>query len=381
MSYIIHSREDCGYCTKAKALLKQEGFSYTEVYQPEGKVPQIHNSVQGYIGGFDELEKLLGKLKLTPNCFKEQEAYVVEYPWALEAAEAQQDISWTPKEIEVSKDIQDILVNMTPAESYGVTYQLKLFTLYERMAGTSYWGDKIVKMFPKPACIERMATQFAQTENCVHAPFYNNLNAALNLDNEEFYLSYKKDPVLSSRMEFIGSMIGHSNPLVSIGAFSMVEGCILYTTFAYLLHFQSAGKNLLKNVCSGVKFSVRDENLHSEAGARLFKTVAHETGEPLPTEELYEVGRKIIEHEDAIIEHVFSQGEVEGINARQLKVFARHRVNLCLQQLGLEPIFDESHNVIKEWFYQGINSVQLHDFFVGVGSEYNRDWNEKRFTW
>ena len=37
--------------------------------------------------------------------------------------------------------------------------------------------------------------------------------------------------------------------------------------------------------------------------------------------------------------------------------------------------------MIKEWFYQGINSVQLHDFFVGVGNEYNRDWNEKRFTW
>lgn len=310
-----------------------------------------------------------------------QEAYVVEYPWALEAAEKQQDISWTPKEIDVTKDIQDILVNMTPAEAYGVKYQLKLFTLYERMAGTSYWGRKVIDMFPKPACIERMATQFAQTENCVHAPFYNNLNAALNLDTEEFYLSYKKDPVLSSRMEFIGKAIADTDPLVSIGAFSMVEGTILYTTFAYLLHFQSAGKNKLKNVCSGVKFSVRDENLHSEAGAMLYKTYLNESKRKAPSGILMRLAKTIIEHEDAIIDHVFSKGEVEGITSRQLKVFARHRVNLCLQQLNEPPIADESNNVIKEWFYDGINAVQLHDFFVGVGNEYNRDWNEKRFIW
>tara|TARA_R110002096_G_scaffold318440_1_gene512793 strand:+ start:189 stop:1145 length:957 start_codon:yes stop_codon:yes gene_type:complete len=318
---------------------------------------------------------------MTPNMCIDKGAYVVEYPWALDAAEQQQDISWTPKEIDVSKDIQDILVNMTEAESYGVKYQLKLFTLYERMAGTSYWGKRVVEMFPKPACIERMATQFAQTENCVHAPFYNNLNAALNLDTEEFYLSYKQDPVLSSRMQFIGEAIANSDPLVSMGAFSMVEGTILYTTFAYLLHFQSAGKNKLKNVCSGVKFSVRDENLHSEAGALMYKTYLHESLRKPPTLELIKVARTIIEHEDAIIDHVFSKGEIEGINARQLKVFARHRVNLCLNQLGIPSEFDESNNVIKEWFYDGINAVQLHDFFVGVGNEYNRDWAEKKFTW
>ena len=318
---------------------------------------------------------------MTPNITIPQEAYVVEYPFALEAAEKQQDISWTPKEIDVSKDIQDILVNMTEAESYGVKYQLKLFTLYERLAGTDYWGRRVPDMFPKPACIERMAFQFAQTENCVHAPFYNNLNAALNLDTEEFYLSYKQDPVLSDRMAFIGKAIGNVDPLVSMGAFSMVEGTILYTTFAYLSHFQSAGKNKLKNVCSGVKFSVRDENLHSEAGALLYKTYLHETGRDAPTLELVQVARTIVEHEDAIIDHVFSKGTVEGITAEQLKTFARHRVNLCLNQLGIPSEFDESNNVIKEWFYDGINAVQLHDFFVGVGSEYNRDWNERNFIW
>ena len=182
-------------------------------------------------------------------------------------------------------------------------------------------------------------------------------------------------------MEFIGKAIADEDPLVSMGTFSMVEGTILYTTFAYLLHFQSAGKNKLKNVCAGVKFSVRDENLHSEAGAMMYKQYLHESGREAPEAQLIQVAHQIIEHEDAIIDHVFSMGEIDGINERQLKVFARHRVNLCLNQIGIKSQFDESNNVIKEWFYDGINAVQLHDFFVGVGNEYNRDWAEKKFTW
>ncbi len=316
---------------------------------------------------------------------KSTEGYVVLYPWALEAAEKQQDILWTPKEIEVSKDIQDIKVNMTKSESYAVTYLLKLFTLYEKMASTSYWGRRVIDEYDAPACIERMAMTFAFVEDAVHAPFYNNLNAALNLDTEEFYNEYKQDKVLSDRMRFIGDMINHGDPVVSHAAFSMVEGSILYSSFAFLLHFQSAGKNLLKNVCAGVKFSVRDENLHSEAGALLTKTRVQENNKGKYTDyqlkEIYHCALKIVEHEDMIIDRMIPQDDVEGISKDSLKVFVRHRVNLCLQQLGLLPEFDEQRNVVKEWFYRGINSVQLGDFFVGVGNEYNRDWGEKKFVW
>ncbi len=317
---------------------------------------------------------------LTPT-----EGYVVQYPWALKAAETQQDILWTPKEIDVSKDVQDIKVNMTPSESFAVTYMLRLFTLYEKLAGTSYWGRRIMDLYKKPACIERMAMTFAFTEEAVHAPFYNNLNAALNLDTEEFYESYKEDTVLSARMAFIGSMISHEDPVVSHAVFSMVEGSILYSSFAFFLHFQSAGKNKLKNVCSGIKFSVRDENLHSEAGAALTKTYLQEYqgGNYTYLQEvaIKQAAKEIVTHEDAILERAIPDDDIEGISVQALKTFVRHRVNLCLQQVGLEPMFDESNNVIKDWFYDGINSVQLHDFFVGVGNEYNRNWSEKKFVW
>lgn len=312
--------------------------------------------------------------------FTPQEAYVFKYDWAVELAERQQDIFWTEKEINVDKDIQDIRVNMTASERHGVTTTLKLFTLYELKAGVDYWGCRVMNMIQKP-CIQRLASTISFTEMGIHAPFYNKLNEALNLNTEEFYLSYKEDPVLKSRMDFVVDCVKHEDPLVSIGAFSMVEGAVLYSAFAFLMHFQSAGKNKLMNVCRGIKFSVKDENIHAIAGAALAKQVSLETGRSMPKDELYRVAKQIQEHEYVILDMLFSEGPMEGITKEQMKTFVNHRLNVCLNELGLPSIFDESNNVIKEWFYDGINSIDLHDFFTGVGNEYNKDWSEKAFNW
>ncbi len=272
---------------------------------------------------------------------------------------------------------------MTESERHGVITTLKLFTLYELKAGVDYWGGKIMEMCPRP-CLQRLASTISFTEQGVHAPFYNKLNEALNLNTDEFYLSYKEDPVLAERMEFVGGIIGSEDPLVSVGAFSMVEGAVLYSAFAFLMSFQSAGSNKLNNVCRGIKFSVRDENLHALAGAALFKQIGMETGregDPEVAAKLIEVARKVQEHEHLIIDKIFEKGEMASISSENMKTFVNHRLNLCLENLGIKPQFNEDHNPIKEWFYDGINAVQLHDFFNGVGNEYNRDWDETRFTW
>jgi ribonucleoside-diphosphate reductase beta chain len=78
---------------------------------------------------------------------------------------------------------------------------------------------------------------------------------------------------------------------------------------------------------------------------------------------------------------VFEKGEMEGITADQMKSFTKSRVNICLEQLGLKPIFHITDMVISDWFYDNINTVQLNDIFTGVGSSYNRNWNEVSFTW
>jgi ribonucleotide reductase beta subunit family protein with ferritin-like domain len=45
----------------------------------------------------------------------------------VEFTNRQLKIFWLPEEINVEKDIQDVLVNFTPAEKHGVITTLKLF--------------------------------------------------------------------------------------------------------------------------------------------------------------------------------------------------------------------------------------------------------------
>lgn len=189
--------------------------------------------------------------------------YIVDYPVAIEFAKQQAEIIWFPDEIVVEKDLHDLKTNCTEAEYHGIISTLKLFTLYELNVGNDYWQNYVSKVFPRPD-IQRMAATFSFMELGVHAPFYNKINEVLGLDNEEFYNSYKEDEVLANRMAWIGKRTEKSdtvyNILKSVGIFSMIEGAILYSSFAFLKSFNSAGKNKLINVNAGINFSAIDEN-------------------------------------------------------------------------------------------------------------------------
>jgi ribonucleotide reductase beta subunit family protein with ferritin-like domain len=322
--------------------------------------------------------------------------YTIDYQRAIDYATTQSHIFWTPDEIEVEKDLHDIRTNFSEAEYHGIVSTLKLFTIYELKVGEDYWSGYITKIFPRPD-IQRMANCFSYFEINVHAPFYNKINEVLGLDNDEFYNSYLDDPILKNRMEWIGKRVSKKDTdydrLKSVAVFSMIEGAILYSSFAFLKHFQSEGKNKLVNVTAGINFSVKDENIHSEAGAWLFKTYLnelsntdeyleiHDLFEDKLNKELVETAHVIYEHECDIINKIFEKGEIKGINSYQLKEFVKHRLNLCLKQLGLREIFSIEDTTIESWFYKNINSSKLHDFFVKQGNEYSRNWKELGFTW
>lgn len=310
---------------------------------------------------------------------------VTEYKEPVEFANKQLEIFWLPEEIKVEKDIQDVLTNFSEAEKHAVITTLKLFSLYETHAGSEYWLDRYRKMFDG-AEFHRMASVFGMFELAVHAPFYNKINELLNLDTPEFYLSYQDTEVMRERIKFIGDMIWHEDDLISLAAFSMVEGAILYSSFAFLKHYQSQGKNKLVNVIRGINFSVRDESLHHQAGAWSFKfKKASLNLTDYQEKELEVTIRKIANtiamHEKELNAITFSKGKIEGITQHQCDNFSESRINECLLALGYTKEFDVEYNPVKEWFYKGINDYQFNDFFSGQGREYNRKWSAEDFKW
>lgn len=321
-----------------------------------------------------------------PRIKTHTDSYVVHYPQFIEFADTQlEKCFWTSNEINVDKDKQDLMVNMTEAEKHAVTTALKLFVKYEIFVGTEYWLTRVMNKFPRPE-IQRMAAVFGMTELAVHAPFYNKLNEVLGLNTDEFYTSYVDDPVLKQRMDFLDGVVNSDDDILSLAAFSIIEGAILFSNFAMFKNFQSNGNNLISNTVQGINSSVIDEGLHSQAGAALFKQVVKESkikGEDINILKgnIEVIAGKILEHEHRITEMLFEKGPLRGVTEYQMKSFASHRVNMCLDALGIEPCFEVPDNTVQGWFYGGVQKFQSHDFFAKMGREYQRGWNEQKFEW
>lgn len=308
------------------------------------------------------------------------------YPEFSKMADKQMHIFWPHDEPVVKDDVMDLRTKMVESELHATTEQLKLFTKYEIFAADDYWTGRFKDTFKRPEFI-RMATMFGATEANSHAPFYNQVNSVLFIDTPEFHEEWKADPILVDRMKFIGKYVQHDNELLSLAAFSFIEGAVLYSSFAYLKHFQEKeyNKNLITNTCRGISQSVADENLHAIGGAITFRKLLEECDASEEEMEwirhaIRSIALKVFEHEQAIIGNMYSKGDIPGFPRHQLEDFVKSRCNLCLQNLGMEPVFtEELDTFIEGWFYRNINSTQLHDFFTGNGIEYNKDWTKSRF--
>lgn len=294
------------------------------------------------------------------------------------------DFYWTQKEIRVQDDIQDILVRCTDAERKAVLYLLKIFSKYEVEIGNEFWSGRFKKIFGRHE-LQTMAAAFSQTELCVHLVFYNRINELLNVD-DSFYDSYLQDPVLVDRLAHIDSLLNHEDDLVSLGAFTFMEGVSLFSLFAFLKHFQANGKNKIANIVAGINYSSREEDLHATAAAWAFKELLSQRIRlnGVDTDYVYgeikKAGELVLEHEYRIIDNLFSFGEISGITSDELKTFVDHRLSLCLANLGIGDTVKNAGS-IGEWYYGSITGYTQVDFFVARGREYNRRWNKDEFNW
>lgn len=301
-----------------------------------------------------------------------------QYPIANEFAKLQNDHFWTADQIEVDADVAQYHTLFTDAEKHGIETVLKLFTTYE-ISVADYWVDVVYKHFKCPE-VRLMAKSFASMEG-IHALFYDKLNTAIGLGNEDFYLSWMDDEHMSKRMKDIGKALSSTNTTkelaLSLATFAFIEGVVLYSSFAFLMSFQRPPHNKLKNVTTGLAYSVRDECLHADADCWLFNTFIKE--ENIDINELKDNIIKIVddfmEVEYKIIDNIFAKGEIKGIDAASLKSFAKSRANKKLGDINIEPIYEVKENPIASWFYLLINTVEVTDFFDRDSTEYTNNWN------
>ena len=307
------------------------------------------------------------------SLFKERIPYKpFEYPeYYTEGWLPQAQAFWLHTEIPMSGDVKDWKERLTPEEKHLVGNILLGFAQTE-CAVSDYWTQKVVSWFPKHE-IQQMAMMFGSQET-IHAVAYSYLNETLGLENFEAFLH---EPATAERFENLVAYegkdpIGIGKSLAIFSAFA--EGVSLYSAFAVLYSFQM--RNLLKGIGQQMKWSVRDESLHSKMGCKLFNHMCLE----IPTlrndakDDIYKAAELMHDAEMKYIDKMFEKGDIENLKAYDLKQFIKNRLNDKLEELGYESHFQYDEKAVKnlDWFYHLTGGHTHTDFFAIRPTDYSK---------
>ena len=295
-----------------------------------------------------------------------------EYPeYYTEGWLPQAQAFWLHTEIPMSGDIKDWNEKLKPAEKNLVGNILLGFAQTE-CAVSDYWTQKVVSWFPKHE-IQQMSMMFGSQET-IHAVAYSYLNETLGLEDFEAFLH---EPATAERFDNLVSydgtdQVGIGRSLAVFSAFA--EGVSLYSAFAVLYSYQL--RNLLKGVGQQMKWSVRDESLHSKMGCKLFRHMCTENKSLLKDCEtdILEAAKIMIELEEKYIDKMFEKGDLENLTKYDLKQFIRKRANEKLKELGYKKIFKYNIEAAKnlDWFYHLTGGHTHTDFFAIRPTDYSK---------
>ena len=135
-------------------------------------------------------------------------------------------------------------------------------------------------------------------------------------------------------------------------------------------------RNLLKGIGQQMKWSVRDESLHSKMGCQLFRHMCDEYPELFDEvkDDVTQAAKYMVEMEHKFIDKMFEMGDLENMKADDLKHFISKRGNEKLKELGYEGVFEWNDDKASEldWFYHLTGGTTHTDFFAVRPTDYSK---------
>jgi glutaredoxin 3 len=301
------------------------------------------------------------------------------YPWAVELTKKHEEIHWVEDEAELSEDVQDWKMKLSDDEKEFITQILRLFTQSDVQVGSNYHEFLIPKM--KNNEVRNMLASFAAREG-VHQRAYALLNDTLGLPEDEFhkFLEYKE---MGDKLDFMAN-----NNITSLSGLALAlaqsvfnEGMSLFASFVMLLNFQRFGK--MKGMGTIVEWSIRDESMHVQGNAKLFRTLCEEHPRIVNDElksQIYEMAKNAVALEDKFVKLAYKGNEVEGLEEKDVKQYIRHIADRRLLQLGLKAKYKAKDNPLP-WLDWILNGASHDNFFEKRVTEYSVNGMEGDWGW
>jgi len=289
------------------------------------------------------------------------------YPWAVELAKKHEEIHWIEDEAELSEDVHDWKTKLSEGEKEFITHILRLFTQSDVQVGENY-HELLIPRF-KNNEVRNMLSSFASRE-AVHQRAYALLNDTLGLPDEDYhkFLEYKE---MADKIDFMkqGDTSTQTGLALSLAQSVFNEGMSLFASFVMLLNFQRFGK--MKGMGTIVEWSIRDETLHVQGNAKLFRTFCEEHPRIVNDElksKIYAMAKDAVDLEDKFINLAFKGNDVEGMTREEVRKYIRHIADRRLLQLGMKTKFRQKRFIFSLRFMKVFDIIYRHLFFLETHS-------------
>jgi ribonucleoside-diphosphate reductase beta chain len=148
-----------------------------------------------------------------------------------------------------------------------------------------------------------------------------------------------------------------------------------------LKNFERSGK--YPGMCTINEWSLRDESLHVEGNAWLFRTWCKEN--PMEVNDtfklhIYSMAREIVSLESAFIDFAFGTYTPPKLDKEDVKEYIKYIADRRLIQLGLKPNFEVAENPLP-WMDEITNGSSLANFFEKRVTDYSVAGMSGEFTY
>lgn len=309
------------------------------------------------------------------SVLKASDTYYPLYPEFVEITEKHEKLHWGTWEVSLKDDVMQWKTNeIHPEIKAFIKTILRIFTEGDRVVGSDYY-DHLIQVF-KNNEVRNMLGSFAAREG-THQRAYALLNDTLGF-GKDFYSEFLEYQEMKEKIEFMADLKhdSYKNIALSLGKQIYIEGVCLFASFAMLLNFGRLG--LLPGMTDVNTWSIRDESVHVEANAMLFRTFLAEHPRIVNDElkkELYQTARDVVKLEDDFIDLAFKSlsEEVKAtlkITADEVKQYIRAVVDYRSIQIGLKPQYNVENPF--DWLDWITSSTGMENFFEVNTANYSK---------
>ncbi|MFT7859727.1 MAG: ribonucleotide-diphosphate reductase subunit beta [Sulfurimonas sp.] len=298
----------------------------------------------------------------------------IKYQWAYNLWEVMLNNTWFPKEVDMTKDVNDYK-SLTVAEKTAYDKALSQLIFMDSLQ-TNNLIDNINPYITSPEINLILVRQ--SFEEALHSQSYAVMVDSISTNSDEIYELWRKDMMLKHKNDSIAAVYQElaehptdTNFVKACFANQILEGIYFYSGFTYIYTLARSGKML--GSAQMIRFIQRDEVTHLALFKNLINTLRKERADLFTDKLKAEVVEMFKEAVNLEIEwgKYITQGQILGLTDAIVEQYIKYLADDRLTSVGFDKLYNVENPIKWVDDFAKFND-QKTNFFEGNVTNYSK---------